>query len=412
MRRLAAHAAALSLLVASAQALAVDRTTIVDVTAPGFEQHVWTCSAQNVTGVDCPAGYQSDWAAGDTDMGLPYDWGGSITVAQFDIDLANGLGAGSHSADGESDCNTGVDCSGYVSILWESGHYSTSTIPDITDEVDTRDMWPADVYNDAGSHVIMWVDKDSDGLAVISESSGTCDGVCRRSVDWSYFDAYVPRGAPTEHVTTPTMGTNAGTSEDPIPIDALPYRDYRNTRLATSDEFDNYSCAADVVESGPEYVYEIALPSSGTLTAHVLDAPAADIDLQLLSALDANACLGRANIDLSVAVDAAGTYYLTADSWVGSDATEYAGAYVLDVDFAAADADSDADTDADTDSDADSDTDGDSDSDADSDTDGDSDSDADSDGGVGCPNRADDGCGCAAAGARRDAGLLEILFAT
>jgi hypothetical protein len=392
VRRLLAAAAALAAAALPAPAIAIDRTAVVDATAPSYEEHVWTCSADNHDGPTCDAGYVSDFEAGETYTGLPYDWGGYVTVAQFDVDLADGLGAGSHSDDGISDCNTGVDCSGYVSMLWECGHHTTSSIPDIADVVDTRDMWPADVYNDAGSHVIMWVDKDAGGSAVITESSGTCDGVCRRAVDWSTFDGYTPRAAPPSAVTTPTVGANAGTADDPIPIAALPFRDYRNTRGAESDVFDSYACAADVDESGPEHIYEIDLPAPGTLVAHVLDAPAADIDLQLLSALAADACLGRANVDLVVELDAAGTYWLTADSWVGADATEYAGAYVLDVDFLAdGGADAGADADAGDDSGADSDS--------------DSDSDADLAAGPG-----DAGCGCAAAGATGTFGLLSALL--
>lgn len=387
---------------ASLPAGAAERGVMLGI-APLYEDHEWTCTDTNHWGVGCPTSYESDWCPG-TYVGLPYDWGGWSTVDEFDADIAAGLGAGSHSSDGSLACTTGVDCSGYVSLLWETPwKYGTSTLPDISDAIDARDMWPGDVYNDAGSHVIMWVGKDTAGDAVITESSGTCNGVCGRSVAWSYFGSYTPRVAWTEYVQTATVGTAAGTADDPIVIDAIPFRDWRNTRYAESDIFDFYSAAPDVDESGPESIYEVALPSAGTLTASVLDAPGADVDLQLLSALDADACLGRANIDLEVAIAAAGTYYLTVDSWVGSDATVYSGAYVLDVDFAAA---PDGDADTDTDADADGGPDSGPDTDTDTDSDSDSDSDSDADGSSG----SDGGCGCAAAGVSPASGLLALVL--
>ena len=376
-------------------ARAVERDEML-ANAPLYEDHVWSCEEVNHWGTDCPASYESDFCPG-TYTGLPYDWGGWVTFDEFDEDLAAGQGAGSHSSDGVLACSTGVDCSGYVSILWETPwKYGTSTLPQISDEIDARDMWPGDVYNDSGSHVIMWVSKDTDGSAMITESSGTCNGVCRRAVPWSYFGSYVPRVPWDTYVQTATVGTAAGTSGDPVNVDALPFRDWRNTRYATSDIFDSYSEAPDVDESGPEIIYRLTLPGPGTLTAHVLDAPQADIDLHLLSDLDADSCLGRAHIDLNVEVPAAGTYFLTADTWVGTDSTEYSGAYVLDIDFIAQGQDGGVDSGSDADTDSDSDSDSDEDEDEDED-----------DGGGG----AKGGCGCETAGASRPLNLpLLLLF--
>jgi len=377
---------------------AVERSVFLAI-APLYEEHEWVCTEQNTTGVDCPYGYISDFTPG-TYNGLPYDWGGFVTLDEFDADIAAGEGAGSHSDDGVLSCTTGLDCSGYVSILWEMPvKYGTSTLLDVTDEIDARDMWPGDVFDLVGSHVIMWVRKDDAGDAWITEASGTCNGVCGRSVSWSYFGGYVPLRPDVEWVQTATVGSYLGTVDDPIPIDGFPFRDWRNTRQAVSDVFDSYSAAPDMDESGPEFVYVFEVAGAGTLTASVIDAPQVDIDLQLLGSLDADDCLARAHIDLEHEIAAAGTYYLTADTWVGSDATEYAGAFVLDVDFSGAvDADTDTDTDVDSDSDSDSDSDGDADEDDDSSGHG-------SSGGGG-------DCGCAAAGRVEAPGLLRLLVSS
>lgn len=318
-------AAAVLIVAVPSAAMAVERGAMLGE-APEYEQHEWVCEAVNVTGVDCPDWYESDFSPG-TYHGLPYDWGGFVSWQEFDADIAAGQGAGSHSWDGVLDCTTGLDCSGYVSVLWElPWKHGTSTLHEVSDAIDVRDMYPGDVYNDAGSHVIMWVGKDESGEALISESGGYCNGVCRRSVSWSHFGGYTPRAPHADYVQTATVNGFAGTTVDPIEIDSFPFRDWRNTRVAASDVFDHYSAAPEIDESGPEYVYVMNLPSAGAVAASLVDAPQVDIDLHLLGSLDADDCLARAHIELEHEVAAGGTYYLTADSWVGSDSTIYSGA--------------------------------------------------------------------------------------
>jgi hypothetical protein len=420
-------------------ARAVERDDFLAV-APAYETHEWVCSVQNTTGVDCPSGYSSDFTPG-TYYGLPYDWGGWVTLDEYDSDLADGQGAGSHSSDGVLSCTTGLDCSGYVSILWKLPYkIGTSTIHGVSDAIDARDMFPGDVYNKAGSHVIMWTGKDTNGDALITESSGTCNGVCGRAVSFSYFGSYVPRSPFATHVQTATVGNAVGTVADPVVINSLPFRDWRNTREATSDIFDSYSTALNVDESGPEIIYTVDLPSPGEVRASLIDAPGSDVDLHLLSSADSNDCLARAHIDLVHTVSQGGKYYIVADTFVGSGGTEYPGAYVLDVSFSASDADSDtdadsdsdgdadsdADSDADGDADGDSDSDGDADSDTDSDADGDGDSDADGDsdgdtdtdeiedGGPSADtssnNSSDDDCGCLAVGQTHPGGMPAVII--
>ncbi len=348
----------LAIIVIASTSVAVERGQMLS-NATDYEQHQWVMEPENLIADCAPPG---EWSCtvcelGDQ-VGLPYCWGGDVTLDEFDDDLANDYAAGSAASGYFPDCTTGVDCSGYVSRLWElPWHYSTSTIPDISDAIDSTNMYPGDVYNAAGSHVIMWVGKDESGEAVITESGYLCMGVCQAVVGWGHFTGYTPRRAPTSYVETATVGTCEGTVDDPIFIENLPFRDWRNTNEATGDVFDFYSEAPDVDESGPEYIYEIELTEVGTLTAHVLDAPGADIDLHLLASLDADDCLARANIDLEHEIEEAGTYYIVADSFVGTDTTVYSGAYALDVSFEAdgEDAGPDADTDSDSDTDDDQD---------------------------------------------------------
>ncbi len=377
---------------------AVERSDCLTL-ALEYVNHEWVCEEINMTGVDCPEGYLSDFCLEPGEyVGLPYDWGGSFTLEGFDEGIAEGKAAGSHSSDGVLECSVGVDCSGFVSQLWGCGHYSTSTLHYVSTEIDARDMWGMDAYNDAGSHVIAWQDKDEYGAALIVESSGTCNGTCQRSVDWSYFSTYVPIRAHLDYVQTATIGSYLGTTDDPIPIDTFPATDWRNTREATSDVFDYYSAAPETDETGPEFIYELNFPSPGDFTASIHDAPQTDLDLHLLGSLDADDCIARDHLALDVSIDTPGIYYLVVDTYI-----DYAGAYHVEIDFSPSDVDTDTDSDSDTDTDTDTDSDIDTDSDSDADTDTGSDNGAAAGTGV--------GCGCAAAGIPGPRGLLPIMEA-
>ncbi len=349
--------------------LAVERSVMLE-NATAFEEHSWVMKPENLLAPCAPEG---EWACticelGDH-VGLPYAWGGWVTIEQFDEQLAAGYAAGSMSPGYFPECVTGLDCSGYVSRLWRTPiKFSTTSLETITNEIDIRDMFPGDVFNEAGSHVIMWVGKTDPGEAIVTEAGAVCWGVCRFDTTWSSLGTYLTRRSPEDLVETATHGDFMGTIDDPVLVDTFPFRDWRNTREATSDVFDNYSAAPDTNESGPEVIYQFDVASSGTIVAQVLDAPQADVDLHLLSSLDADDCLARGHTTLTRFVEEAGIYYLTVDTWVGTDGVEYSGAFVLDLDFTSADADSDSDIDGGADLDTDTDTDTDTDSDIDSDT--------------------------------------------
>ena len=128
------------------QASAVTREEALDHAAD-YAIHSWTMATVNET-ADCSSSYESDYTPG-TYMGVPYDWGGYVTIDEFDEQIAEGLGAGSHSWHGILSCTTGVDCSGYVSEVWETGHYATSTIDAVTTDISASALERGDALNDA-----------------------------------------------------------------------------------------------------------------------------------------------------------------------------------------------------------------------------------------------------------------------
>jgi hypothetical protein len=126
--------------------------------------------------------------------------------------------------------------------------------------------------------------------------------------------------------------SGAGSWTDPIVIGALPFSHSGDTTMAPADLADSYSCAATTDESGGEYVYRLELATDTTVRFEVNDTPGdnVDIDVHILSGPDPAMCLSRDNVATEMALTA-GTYYLTADTWVDSGGVAKAGAFRITV---------------------------------------------------------------------------------
>ena len=324
--------AALALLVAmtaTSAATAITRDEILERAAAYAEQK-WTCSTKNMT-ASCSGSYQSDYTPG-TYTGLPYDWGGYVELDAFLQQISDGYGAGSHSKNGVLSCTTGLDCSGFVSKCWKAGHKSTSTMYTITVPIDASDVLPGDAYNDAGSHVVLWVELSPDGAPVFYEASGSASKVrLNTSATWSYLNGYVP--IRYENVTD-SLGPVKGTVSDPFVVSQFPFHHEYSTLKTGSHAFDSYACMPPKGgELGPEVVYTFEVAVGGTFAAHVSDGAGVDIDLQLLVGLDPSSCLQRHDTDIGPIEIGPGTYGLIADSWSNTSGSYYPGSYVLDATF-------------------------------------------------------------------------------
>ena len=160
--------------------------------------HAWTCSQSNLH-ASCSRRYQSDWKPGQRVTGIPYRWGGTDGINEFDKKLSQGLAAGSHSRDGVLSCATGIDCSGFVMFCWglqSMGHsYSTSNLREIAGKPKYNwftDMKPGDVLNKAGSHVVLFAGYHPDGTIDVCEASGSKARVVCHRTTWSRFKGYIP----------------------------------------------------------------------------------------------------------------------------------------------------------------------------------------------------------------------------
>jgi hypothetical protein len=304
---------------------AVPRTEVIQ-RAKAYALHPWTSKTANQT-ASCSAAYQSHHAPGDY-LGLPYDWGGYMTLAEFDAQIASGLGAGSQPDDGVLACTAGVDCSGFVSSCWKTGHYTTSSLHMVSAQIAQPDLLAGDALNKAGEHVALFSHLQANGEPYLWEAAGY-NVHAQPFGGWSYVMGYLPRRF--NEIEGTSAADPQGTIGNPIAITSFPFDDDRDTRQSMSDVFDKCALATQN-ESGPEYVYKVSFTQPGQLTVSVSDDAGADIDVHLYSSFNTGDCVARHDNTFTQAVDC-GTYYIVADTFTGS-AGAAAGAYHLTVTFA------------------------------------------------------------------------------
>lgn len=163
----------------------VTRAQIME-TAEAYLTHAWLASPANVrhgpdrygVRVDTPdVGYRKPgvvpgwWVAGQWNRGVPYQWGGFSTLAEFDAGVARGLAAGDvytlekralleQAVSREA---VGIDCSGFVSRCWRLPRsYSTRELASICEPLASyAELQPGDILNTYNAHCLIfggWVD--------------------------------------------------------------------------------------------------------------------------------------------------------------------------------------------------------------------------------------------------------------
>lgn len=133
--------------------------------------------------------------------GLPYKWGGYTSAERFISHMDEGRLAGDSCTcrDPEYDyCivpeASGIDCSGFVSQVWEIDYHTTSNLSAVATPIAWDDLKPGDALNKPGSHVRLFVGfEDQDELLVrVIESAVSCGGVCERVLSAARFSGYQP----------------------------------------------------------------------------------------------------------------------------------------------------------------------------------------------------------------------------
>ncbi|MCX7958386.1 MAG: hypothetical protein N3B13_05000, partial [Deltaproteobacteria bacterium] len=303
----------------------IDRDTVMQI-AKSYAEHKWTCTSAN-TKASCASSYTSDYSPG-TYTGLPYDWGGYKTLSEFDAEIKKGYGAGSHSKHGVLWCTTGVDCSGYVSKCWQEERYTTSNISEISYVIDKNSVRKGDIFNKAGSHVVLFSHFDSGGKPIFYEASGSASKVRLNTTGgWSFLSGYTAR-----RYRNITESSTQNTCPSIVNIPAFPFQDTRSTENSPCRQYKYYSCASSTNEGGPEYLYKFELKTRGEIQASVSSGPGVDIDIHLLSEPDPNKCIIRNDKYFKIRLEP-GIYYLAADTYVNSSGIVYDGTYTLNINF-------------------------------------------------------------------------------
>lgn len=305
----------------AASASGVTRTEAL-VRAKAYSFHPWKATSAN-TKASCNAAYTSIYTPGDY-MGLAYDWGGYMTLFEYDQQIKNGNGAGSYPADGILACTSGVDCSGFVSQAWKAGHYTTSNVDTVSSAISQSSMLAGDIFNDAGNHMAMYSHTLGNGEPLLYEA--VFENTHISMPGWSWVQGYVPRKY--QSMTGTSAAEPDGTWDKPVVIGSFPYSDSRNTAQSMSDVLDACAIAAGSSESGPEYVYQVTFNQPGQLTVSVADDTGVDIDVHLYTSMNTNDCVARNDSTFTQNVDC-GTYYVVADTFA-----DKVGNYSLTVSFA------------------------------------------------------------------------------
>lgn len=121
----------------------------------------------------------------------------------------------------------------------------------------------------------------------------------------------------------------AGSSADPFVVDRFPFTDLRDTRSAGASAWASYPACSAANEGGNELVYRIELSRAARIHAWVFDRGTTDVDLHLLDARGTPAgCLLRNDTEVSLDA-AAGTYFLSVDTYVDAALATRAGEYLL-----------------------------------------------------------------------------------
>lgn len=178
--------------------------------ADSYVDHTWSATDVNIKKVSCGGKTvaPAPWVVKGENESIPYCWGGYSTLSQFDTGIKNGKVAGDITISTVAlSCTEGVDCSGFVSRVWETKRYTTSSFPSVTKQHSSfTELKAGDILNKAGSHVRMAYEINPNGSITTVESAqgasqGGTDGLWKVFF-WTYSysdlqamtaEGYIPR---------------------------------------------------------------------------------------------------------------------------------------------------------------------------------------------------------------------------
>lgn len=175
-------------------------------------------------------GYLAD-RRGETIAEVAYQWGGYSRVDQFLAGIAAGRLAGDACTCNDPARNyclnytraVGVDCSGFVSRVWETGRYTTRNLNQISRPINWDNLKPGDVVNWPGSHVMLFNAFGNGGLHGPEAASDCNWRVCYAFRSYAHLNGrYTPLRYENVQEVTPTP-TPPRATPTPQPQPEAPY---------------------------------------------------------------------------------------------------------------------------------------------------------------------------------------------
>jgi hypothetical protein len=115
--------------------------------------------------------------------GIPYSWGGYISldisnqkdVQNFEEAIAKGYTTGNvNSSGGYVDFTAGLDCSGFVSAVYNLPEKcSTQSLNQYFEEIELDELNPMDIFNSEGNHTFVYIKETPDKKGIITMESTT-----------------------------------------------------------------------------------------------------------------------------------------------------------------------------------------------------------------------------------------------
>ena len=149
-----------------------------------YRTYSWYASDDNLRGRTCPLTCPVDgspWTEGWHES-VAYTWGGFDFIEevdcysgcipdrnyQFKLDRGTFVGDTATGCIPDAGCTAGIDCSGFVSRVWEEGRYTTATLNQISDALSISELLRGDILL-GPSHVVLFTYFDAGGQPVYYE---------------------------------------------------------------------------------------------------------------------------------------------------------------------------------------------------------------------------------------------------
>jgi hypothetical protein len=135
--------------------------------------------------------------------GVPYKWGGYVSLEQFAARVNRGIAPGNTCACSDRslrycvrDDAVGIDATGFVSRVWGASRQTTLSLEDVTTAIPFDELERGDALVKRGEHARIFMEtvKGPNEFGVrIAESSPSCGGVCEKILTARELDGYTPR---------------------------------------------------------------------------------------------------------------------------------------------------------------------------------------------------------------------------